>query len=444
MKFLSIIFILLLSFSIFAQKADDVLATAANGKKFTAENLNAEVREAFLSLPNRIAKTRTALINQQIADVLLETEAAAQKTTVDKIYETDVKGKVTQPTDAQIKAVYEANRESVGNKTLEEVSPQIVAFLRREPEQKAYDNYVSQLRNKYKVVLGKDINAANLQSFERLATIGEKQITVADFDAKNKQNLSDLELNIYDAVRENLESAVASELLVAESVEMNVAPSDIIAKEVTNNLKDFSDEERAKFENALEQRLFKKYNAKFLLKEPAPFVQNIATDDDPSQGNKNAPVTVVMFSDYQCSACSAAHPILDKVLAEYKDKIHFVVRDFPLMKIHENAFNAALAANAANAQGKFFEYTDVLYQNQDKLGTQSLKKYAADLGLNQKQFDLDLTSEKYADEIRKDMADGAKYGIGGTPTIYVNGVKVRRLTASGFRNAIEKALVVRR
>ena len=440
MKFLSIIFVLLLSFSIFGQKADDVLATAANGKKFTAENLDAEVRDAFLNFPERIAKARTALLNQQIADVLLETEAAQQKTTIDKLYEANVKGKIAEPTDAQIKAVFEANRESVGNKTLAEVSPEIIAFLRREPEQKAYENYVLELRTKYKVAFGKDVNALDLQPFERLATVGTKQITAADFDAKNKVRLSDLEGNIYDAVRENLENAVASDLLITEAAEINVAPSDIIAREITNNLKEFSAEEREKFTNALNQRLFKKYNAKFLLKAPAPFVQKISLDDDPSRGNKNAPVTVVMFSDFQCSACSAAHPILEKVLAEYKDKIHFVVRDFPLMKIHENAFNAALAADAANAQGKFFEYTDVLYNNQDKLDIKSLKKYAADLGLNQKQFDLDLTSEKYADEIRKDMADGAKYGISGTPTIYVNGVKVRRLTASGFRNAIEKAL----
>ena len=429
-----------MSFGTFAQKADDVLATAANGRKFTAENLSSEVQALYLKSAERIAKARTALLEQQIVDILLETEAAARKTNADKLLETEVKSKVAAPTDAQIKAVYDANRASVGDKTLAEVSPQIVAFLRREPEQKAYQNYVSELKNKYKVAPGKDVNSANLQPSEILATVGTKQITVADFEAKNKPALSDLEGNIYDAVRENLEDVVASELLVAESVEKSVAPSDIIAKEVTNNLKEFSDEERGKFENALNQRLFKKYNAKFTLKKPAPFVQNISIDDDPSQGGKNAPVTVVMFSDFQCSACSATHPILKNVLAEYKDKIHFVVRDFPLMKIHENAFNAALAANAAHAQGKFFEYTDVLYRNQDKLDIESLKKYAADLGLNQKQFDLDLESEKYAAEIRKDLADGAKYGITGTPTIYVNGVKVRKLTASGFRNAIEEAL----
>jgi protein-disulfide isomerase len=151
-------------------------------------------------------------------------------------------------------------------------------------------------------------------------------------------------------------------------------------------------------------------------------------------------VTVVMFSDFQCSACSATHPVLQKVLAEYGDKIRFVVRNFPLTTIHENAYQAALAANAANAQGKFFEYTEILYRNQDALDIESLKKYAGESGLNLSQFELDLQSERAAETLRKDMADGRSYGITGTPTIFVNGVKVRVITTDGFREAINKAL----
>jgi protein-disulfide isomerase len=127
-------------------------------------------------------------------------------------------------------------------------------------------------------------------------------------------------------------------------------------------------------------------------------------------------------------------------MAEYPGKIRFVVRNYPLMTLHENAFRAALAANAAHAQGKFFEYTEVLYRNQDALDDASLKKYAGELGLNLQQFELDFQSEKTSAAVRKDMADGKGYGITGTPTIYVNGVKVRVLTVDGFREAIDKAL----
>jgi len=147
-----------------------------------------------------------------------------------------------------------------------------------------------------------------------------------------------------------------------------------------------------------------------------------------------------MFSDFQCSACGATHPILKKAIANYPGKIRFVVRSFPLESVHANAWRAALAAAAAHAQGKFFEYIDILYTHQDTLDDASLRKYAADLGLNVKQFELDFNSEKTVALVRKDMADGESYDINRTPTIFVNGLSVRRLSAEGFKTAIDKAL----
>ena len=146
-----------------------------------------------------------------------------------------------------------------------------------------------------------------------------------------------------------------------------------------------------------------------------------------------------MFSDFQCPACAATHPVLKKIIAGYGEKVRFVVRDFPL-QMHEHAFLAAQAAQAANAQGKFFEYVELLYNNQDSLDAASLKEFAMKLGLDRKRFDADLDGGKYADEIRKDMADGQTYHVHGTPTIFVNGVKVRTLSAESFRKAIERAM----
>jgi protein-disulfide isomerase len=162
--------------------------------------------------------------------------------------------------------------------------------------------------------------------------------------------------------------------------------------------------------------------------------------DDPQTGIATAPITVVMFTDFQCPACSRTHPVLKQALAAYGDKIRFVVRDFPLENIHENAFQAALAANAAREQGKFFEYVEVLYRNQEALDKASLLKYATEVGLNAKQFELDFTDARAKAEVKKDQADGRSYGIGGTPAIFVNGVKVHRLSADGFRRAVDAAL----
>ncbi|MEO6588845.1 MAG: thioredoxin domain-containing protein [Pyrinomonadaceae bacterium] len=440
MKFITAIFCLLIfALSGFAQKTDEVLATSA-GKTFTAVNLDEQTQKAWLNRRKIIADARVELFAGQVSDILLATEAAARKTTVKKLLEAETTAKVADPSTAQIQAIYEANKDRLENKPLAEVRPQIVSYLRREPEQKAAETFIAALKIKHKTVFGKDVNSPNLNPSDVLATVGLKQITFRDFEEENKFSLYELDAKIYDAVERSLEEAILAELVSAEAARENLSSGEIIAREITDKLKDYSDKERFALQTAFKDRLFAKYDVKVLIAEPKPVAQNISTDDDPSQGDLNAPVTVVMFSDFQCSACSAVHPILKKAMAAYKDKIHFVVRDFPLELIHANAFQAAQAANAANAQGKFFEYTELLYNNQNSLDNASLKEFASKIALDRKKFDADLDSGKFAGEIRKDIADGISYRINSTPTIFVNGVMVRQFSEEGFKKAIERAL----
>lgn len=440
MKILRMIFCLLLSFAaVFAQKTDDILATA-NGQNYTAKNLSPEAAQTLANLPKTLAEARAALFSEMIADTLFEAEAKTRGATAKKVVE-EATAKIPAPADADIKAIFEANREVFGDKTLEEVKPQIVAFLRREPEQKALQDLINLLKTKYKVTFGKDVNAPDLKPFDALATVGAKTISAQEFEEKTKVRLYDLRAEIFDQVRDGLDEAIYNDLVLAEAKARNIDASDLIAQEISDKMRDYSNEERFALQNALMKTLFAKYKVNYLMKEPAPVVLNVSADDDPSRGNATAPVTVVMFSDFQCPACAATHPVLKQVLAAYApEKVRFVVRDFPLTNIHNNAFQAALAANAAARQGKFFEYADVLYKNQKALDAASLKKYAAALGLNLQKFEIDLSDEKMAAEVRKDMEDGENYGISSTPTVYVNGVKVRRLSADGFREAIERAL----
>lgn len=441
MKYFATIFCLIIfSISVFSQNFDKILATGTN-LKITAKDLPSEAEEAFTNYPKTLGERRKAFLDDQIAETLLEIEAKSKNISIEKLIETEVSAKVENPSDEQIKNIYEVNRAQIGDKTLEEIRPQIIAFLRREPEQKAYSNLFEQLKTKYKITFGKDVNSPNLRSTEVLATVGSKTITVKDFNDQNKSKISDFEADFYDHIKADLDETIFTNLVSVEAKSQNIGAGDLIAREITDKMREFSDEEREQLEGNLRNKLFTKYNVKIHLEEPAPFVQDISTDDDdPSQGNVNAPVKIVMFSDFQCPACASVHPVLKKIVGEYGNKIYFVVRDFPLTTIHKNAFRAALAANAARSQGKFFEYTEILYKNQENLDDESLKKYAADLGLNIEQFALDLDSKKFTDEVLKDLADGKTYGITGTPTIFVNGVKVRVLSAKSFRNAIDKAL----
>jgi protein-disulfide isomerase len=148
-------------------------------------------------------------------------------------------------------------------------------------------------------------------------------------------------------------------------------------------------------------------------------------DNDPVLGDPNAPVTIIEFSDFQCPFCSRWFESVKPQLQPYIDRgeVRLIYRDFPL-SFHQNAESAAIASECANEQGKFWEYHDVLFENQQALDSLSLKQYAADLGLNESQFNSCYDTSKYQGEVQTDFNDGAAVGVSGTPTFFINGTKV--------------------
>ena len=421
-----------------AQSPGAPVATS-KGRTFTAADLSPEGQTLFTNQKKAIEAERSKLFGQMVAERLLQLEAKTSASTPEKLVEAE-RAKIAEPEAAQVQAVYDQNKAALGNRTLQEVRNEIVAFLRREPEQKALQTYFDLLKSKHKYTAGKNVNAADLKPLDVVASFGGRQVTAQDFEISFRSTLNETHHQIYENLRADLEIAVLNALIDQEAKAKNTQPNSIIAAEVTDKMREFTDAERERLESALMTRLFTQYEVKFLLPEPEVIAQTISADDDPSRGPATAPVTVVMFSDFQCPACARTHPVLKRVMAEFVDKVRFVVRDYPLESIHANAFNAALAANAANRQGKFIEYTERLYASQDSLDKPSLLKLAGELGLNVKQFEIDFTDAKAAAEIKKDQADAEAYGISGTPTIFVNGVKVHSLSAGAFRRAIERAL----
>ncbi|HEX6126003.1 MAG TPA: thioredoxin domain-containing protein [Pyrinomonadaceae bacterium] len=416
----------------------DALATST-GMTYKSTSLSPNGQRIFLERTKLIADARKQLLAAMIGDILLGLESKAQNTTSERLLDLQ-KSKVAEPTATEIQAVYNANRERLAGRSLEEVRGEIIEFIKHDAEDKAVDTFLASLRAKYKVETGKDVTSVGLAPAEVLATIGQQKITVQDFEREQRVRLNDIEMEIFEELKADLELAIFSTLVNEDAKARNISTQSYIASEITDKLREFTDEERAAVESDLMNRLFTKYNVRILLTEPTPLVQNVSVDDDPVIGNATAPVTIVMFTDFQCPACSRTHPVLKHAISQYGDKVRLVVRDFPLESIHPNAFDAALAANAARAQGKFMEYGEILYRNQGALERTSLVKYAGALGLNVKQFELDFSDAKTAAEVRKDQADGRSYGIGGTPTIFVNGVKVHKLSLQGLRGAIDRAL----
>jgi protein-disulfide isomerase len=142
---------------------------------------------------------------------------------------------------------------------------------------------------------------------------------------------------------------------------------------------------------------------------------------DPALGASAAPVTIVEFSDFQCPFCQRVAPTLKRVRETYGDKVRIVWKDFPLTQIHPQAFKAGEAGHCAAEQGKFWEYHDRLFANQQALQLDDLKKYAADLGLDAARFNACVDSSKYGDRVREGVSQGSRLGVNSTPTVYVNG-----------------------
>jgi len=169
------------------------------------------------------------------------------------------------------------------------------------------------------------------------------------------------------------------------------------------------------------------------------FIQEIDISGSPFRGTADAPVTIALFTDFQCPYCARILPLLNQVLEKNKDKVKLVFKNFPL-STHQFARKAAAAAFAAGRQGKFWELHDRLFQNYNRLNDQVVQEQAQQLGLDMQKFEKDMNDPQITQVINQDYQDGLKAGVRGTPTIFVNGSLLRNTSHDGFQAAIDKEL----
>jgi protein-disulfide isomerase len=138
-------------------------------------------------------------------------------------------------------------------------------------------------------------------------------------------------------------------------------------------------------------------------------------------GPPNAPVTLVEYGDFECPNCAAAYPVIQGLLASLDGRLRFVFRHFPIIISHDHALKAAEAAEAAGAQGKFWEMHDILFEHQDDLDRESLVSYARTLNLDVERFAQELLEGVHTDRVYRDLASGEASGVSWTPTFFLNG-----------------------
>jgi protein-disulfide isomerase len=163
----------------------------------------------------------------------------------------------------------------------------------------------------------------------------------------------------------------------------------------------------------------------------------LINEKSPMYGNRDARVTFVEFSDFECPACAGYHPTIKYVTAKYREYMRFVYRHLPLPQ-HKNAELASRASMAAHEQGKFWEYLDILFNNQEKLEREDLLSYADQLSLDKEKFESDLDSQEIADVVSEDTRLARKLGLSSTPTLILNGFIINASPAELENRVIEE------
>lgn len=279
------------------------------------------------------------------------------------------------------------------------------------------------------------------------ATVGGHPIARAELDKHIKAKLVEIDNQRYEALRDGLDELINAELykqeakargMTVEALQQEIsakatAPTDAEIQKVYDDnkqaLKDatldsvkpriveyLKQQKAAQVEQEFLDGLRKKYNTAVNLQPPKI---DVGTGGRPERGPKNAPVTMIEFSDYECPFCKRAEQSVQQVLTAYGDKIRFVYRDFPL-DIHANARPASEAARCAQAQGKFWEFHAKLLASPE-LSPEKLKTLADEVGLDRTKFDACVTTHQFKAEIDKDVADAGDVGVTGTPAFFING-----------------------
>jgi len=169
------------------------------------------------------------------------------------------------------------------------------------------------------------------------------------------------------------------------------------------------------------------------------FIRKIDTEGSPYLGSCDAPVEITVFSEFECPHCAKLAPVLHEVFEKHHGKVKLVYKNYPL-KSHRSAVSAAAAALAADRQGKFWPFHDLLYKDYNRLNNLRIQEIAAEVGLDIEAFRKDVLDPQIMSKIQKDIEDGAKIGVRGVPAVYINGRFQADRSLKGLSDSVEKEL----
>ena len=279
-----------------------------------------------------------------------------------------------------------------------------------------------------------------------LVEVGGKKLTLADFEQRRPVSLFQARNAFYQAERKALDEYIDEYVLEQQAQKENVTVAQLLDRHVASTLQGEPTEEalRVYYEGvdttepyeAVRDKILDSLHQRRMAKAKSAYVQSLRSaanvgiylappralpvlKETPQRGVADAPVVIVEYADYECPFCQQGQPDLDRVEAEYKGKLVFAYKDVPL-PMHPHAQKAAEAAHCAEAQGKFWEYHDLLFVSK-QLEVPQLKEQARQLKLDGNAFDKCLDSGEKAEVVKTQLAEGQSLGLQGTPSYLING-----------------------
>jgi protein-disulfide isomerase len=282
-----------------------------------------------------------------------------------------------------------------------------------------------------------------------VAVVNGKEITEQELLERVRGEVLKLEAQMYEARRNGVDELISEYLLEQAAKTRGLSAEQLLQQEVDSKVGEVTAKEVEEFYAANQGRIRKPLNEvrpqviNYLqqgklsearraylkgLREKAqvkvyltPPIVEVSAEGAPFKGSQNAPITIIEFSDFQCSYCKRVLTVLNQVLERYPTQVKLAFRDFPIQNIHPQAQKAAEAAHCAAEQGKFWEYHDLLFEKQDSLPQADHVEHAKSLGLEVAAFQTCVDSRKYKEKVERNYADGVKAGVSGTPAFFING-----------------------
>lgn len=293
---------------------------------------------------------------------------------------------------------------------------------------------------------------AQTTAAEPMAEVNGEVITAKDLEGALGTRLSQLEEQIYNLKRRELDALIAGRLLAQEAAKRGMSVAALLDAEVTAKVALVTETEveavyqanksrlpgdeasaRDRVRSFLQQQKLAAQRERFVESlrsqgkvlvrlQPPPVVRlDVSIDGAPVRGAADAAVTLVEFSDFQCPFCKQVQPTLTQLLARYPGKVKLAYRDFPIDSLHPQARRAAEAARCALDQGKFWDYHDLLFANAPQATPEDLGRYAQQVGLDLTKFEPCLSGGVHRAAVQRNLDDGTRLGITGTPAFFING-----------------------